>query len=139
MAIKELDKFEKDAEEVLGHFGSNRPVSETKALTPKVLEILLANARTVGDFTYSSSGTEFNVSFDYIELKQPDGRVGVYDELPEDFDIKDAETVAFMVKGFHKSELTEVQFYEGKIELNRTRELRHLINFQRAVLMKAQQ
>ncbi len=136
MASKELDKFERDAEIALSSLGGDVPVTEVKTLSPKVVEILLNNARTVGDFTYTAAGIDYTVSFGYMEIRQPDGRVGVYDEIPDDFEMKDAETIAFMVKGFHKNEATEVQFYEGKVELNRTREHKHIINFQRAVLMK---
>ncbi len=136
MDSKELERFEREAEDAIRHTGSAFPVSETKSLSPKVLEILVENARTVGDMKYSSSGSDYTVSFAYIELKEPDGRVGVYDELPDDLDMAKAETVAFLVRGFHKNEPTEVQFYKGKIELNRSREFKHLINFQRAVLMK---
>lgn len=136
MTDGELDKFEKDAEKALEEIGGDIPVSEAKVLSPKVVEILLKNAKDNEVVTYRSNSRDYEVRFGFIEIKQDDGNVAVYDEIPEDFDMKKTETKSFLVKGFHAAHETEVQFYEGKIMLNKDREHKHIVDFQRAVLMK---
>lgn len=136
MASKNLDKFEEEAEKELKRVGEEVPVLEARILSPDVLRILMVNARNHGNVTYDSSGHKYEVSYGFAEVHEDDGNLGVYDDLPEDLSPEDAETVAFMVKGLHFSKETEVQFSEGKMLLNAHRELRHVVEFQRAVLSK---
>lgn len=135
MSEEDLNKFEKDAEKALDEIDYELPVSEVRILSPKVLPILLKNALK-GEVTYSAAKREYSVVFAFAEVRQDDGNLGMYVDLPPDMKPEDAETIAFRVKGFLGQEETEVQFAEGKILLNRTREHGHIINFQRAVLQK---
>lgn len=137
MTEEELSKFEHEAEDALKHIAGDVPVSEGKLLSPKVVEILIRNAQKTGeDVTYSSTENNYVASFSYVEIPQDDGNIGLYEDLPPDLDPKDAQTVTFLVKGFHSNQETEVEISEGKIMLNRDREHRHLIDFQRAVMKK---
>ncbi len=136
MAGEELDKFETKAAELLKSTGADVPVTETKLLSNKVLEILLENAKLHGDVTYGTDNQTYEVTFGFTEVRLDDGNLGVYDEIPDELTPEDAETVSFLVTGFHKSEKTEVQFAEGKIMLDTGRLHRHLVDFQRAVLSK---
>jgi hypothetical protein len=60
-----------------------------------------------------------------------DGMVGVYSDLPEDLDIRE---ITFIVTGFHAKWDTEVTFSKEYMSVMPDRELKHLINFQRAIL-----
>lgn len=136
MAGDELKTFEEEAAMELERTSGEVQVSEGRVLSPKVLEILVKNAYNNGETVYKSEDVAYKVSFAYIEIKMKDGNVGVYDKLPDAVVPESAEAVAFTVMGFHKSQETEVQFYKGKILLNREREHKHLINFQRSVLQE---
>ena len=136
MSGEELDKFEAEAAKLLKSTGEDVPVTESKLLSSKVLEILMKNTLAHGDVVYTYSGQSYSVSFGFTEVKLEDGNFGVYEELPEELTPEDAETVSFLVKGFHKDQETEVQFARGKIMLNTSRLQRHVVDFQRAVLSK---
>lgn len=136
MAQEDLDKFEKEASRAFERMGEHVPVSETSVLDDRVPRILVDNAKKHGDVVYTSSGNEYSVSFGFAEIRMEDGNLGLYNELPEDLDPDDAETLAFMVLGLHKKEETEIQFSEGKILLNQERIHGHIVDFQRAVLLK---
>lgn len=135
MAENEVEKFEHEAEDALKSIGGEVPVSEAKILSPKVLEILVKHAGEQ-DAAYTSKKGEYIVNLGFVEMKMPGQKLGFYEDIPDDFEVKDAETVSFVVKGFHQSEETEVQFSEGRILLNRNRKHGHIVDFQRAVLMK---
>lgn len=136
MAQEDLDKFEKEAHSAYERFGEHVPVSEAKLLDNNILKILLNNAKKHGDVTYNSSGNAYSVSFGFAEVRLEDGNLGLYNELPEELEPEDADTLAFMVTGLHKEKETELQFSEGKILLNEERLHSHIVDFQRAVLLK---
>lgn len=136
MPGEDLDKFEAEAAESLKSIGRDVPVSESKILSNSILDILMKNARTHGDVEYASGDHRYSVSFGFAEVRLEDGNLGLYNELPDELTPEDAETVAFLVTGFHKEEETEVQFSEGKILLNADRLHGHIVEFQRAVISK---
>lgn len=136
MTEEELSKFEAKAAKSIEEIGTETPVKELGLLSEKILEILFQNAKSHGQVAYSSGGNTYTVEFGFAEIKLDDGKVGVFNELSQDISLDGAETVAFLVTGFHKKEKTEVQFYEEKMSLNVHREHRHLVEFQRAVLSK---
>ena len=136
MKTEDLANFETEAAKSIREIGAETPVNELTLLSEKILEILFQNSKTHGDVSYSSGGNTYTVKFGFAEIKLDDGNIGVFDELSEDMSLDDAKTVSFLVTGFHKGEVTEVQFYDGKISLNVHREHRHLVEFQRSVLSK---
>ncbi len=136
MNTEDLSKFEKDAAKSLQDIGSETPVKELNLLSEKILEILFQNAKAHGEVEYSSQGNSYVVKFGFAEIRMDDGNLGVFNELSEDLSLDDAETVSFLVTGFHKDYETEAQFYKGKMSLNVNRPHRHLVEFQRAVLTK---
>lgn len=136
MAQEDLVKFEKEANSAYERLGEHVPVSETKLLDDNVLKILVSNAKKHGEVVYKSSDNEYSVSFGFAEVRLEDGNLGLYNDLPEDLEPEDADTIAFMVLGLHKNQETEVQFSEGKILLNSERIHGHVVDFQRSVLVK---
>lgn len=136
MKSEDLENFENDAAKSLKEIGSDTPVKELKLLSDKILGILFQNSKSHGDVVYTSNENSYAVKFGFLEMKLEDGNMGVFNELSEDMSLDDAETVSFLVSGFHKDQETEVQFSEGKMSLNVHREHRHLVEFQRAVLSK---
>lgn len=136
MTGEHLERFEQEAEKELKRLGEELPVSEARILSPEVLKILMANARSHGEVTYTSANNDYNVAFGFVEVRQDDGKLGFYDDLPEELTPEDAETTSFMVRGLHSKGELEVQFSEGKILLNKHTELEHVVEFQRAILKK---
>lgn len=136
MTEEDLKKFELEAEKALDSIGEDVPVTEAKVLSDKVEAILMTNARNHGTVTYEDGDHKYEAAFGFTEVKMDDGKVGVYEDIPEGLTPEDTETMSFMVKGLHFTEETEVQFSQGRIKLNGHREHRHIISFQRAILKK---
>lgn len=138
MTSEELDKFEQEADRITERFSGDVPVSETRLLSHRILEILVHNVKDDSEVEYSTKENTFNVRFSYVELKMGNGEVGLYEDIPDDFDFKKVVTLAFLARGFHRDSETEVRFADGKMILNRDREHKHLIDFQRAVMLKGE-
>lgn len=134
MNKEDMSKFENDAAKSLQEVGGETSVKESKLLSGEILGILYKNSISHAEVTYSSGEHSYTVKFGFAEVKLDDGNLGFFDEIPEDVNPEDAETVSFLVTGFHKSEPTEVQFTEDKISLNKHRLHKHLVEFQRAVV-----
>lgn len=131
-----MAEFEREADRALESMEKHIPVSETKLLDSRVPDILLKNAEKHGEVKYSSPEHQYSVTFGFAEVKMDDGNLGLYNDIPEDLEAKDAETLAFMVIGMDRGQETEVQFYEGRISLNADRPHGMIVDFQRAVLLK---
>ena len=129
--VDEISSFEKEANKNYGKLSENFPKGSINILSPDILNILITNAGKSNNIDYKSGDTTYTVTFSSYTKLDKDGMVGVYSDLPEDLDIRE---ITFIVTGFHAKWDTEVTFSKEYMSVMPDRELKHLINFQRAVL-----
>ena len=129
--VDEISSFEKEANKNYGKLSESFPKGSINILSPDILNILITNARKSTNTDYKSGDTTYTVTFSSYTKLEKDGMVGVYSDLPEDLDIRE---ITFIVTGFHAKWDTEVTFSKEYMSVMPDRELKHLINFQRAVL-----
>ncbi len=129
--VNEIGSFEKEANKNYGKLSESFPRGSISILSPDILNILITNARKSNNTDYKSGDTTYTVTFSSYTKLDKDGMVGVYSDLPEDLDIRE---ITFIVTGFHAKWDTEVTFSKEYMSVMPDRELKHLINFQRAVL-----
>jgi hypothetical protein len=128
---KELDAFEKEAKENYSGISEDFPRGSIKILSPDILNILVENARKAKNVDYQSENIVYNATFSSYTKLDSDGMVGIYVDLPVDLDIRE---ITFIVTGFHPKWDTEVTFSKDYMTVMPDRELKHLINFQRAIV-----
>ncbi len=129
--VNEIGSFEKEANKNYGKLSESFPRGSISILSPDILNILITNARKSNNTDYKSGDTTYTVTFSSYTKLDKDGMVGVYSDLPEDLDIRE---ITFIVTGFHAKWDTEVTFSKEYMSVMPDRELKHLINFQRAIL-----
>ena len=129
--VNEIGSFEKEANKNYGKLSESFPRGSISILSPDILNILITNARKSNNTDYKSGDTTYTVTFSSYTKLDKDGMVGVYSDLPEDLDIRE---ITFIVTGFHAKWDTEVTFSKEYMSVMPDRELKDLINFQRAVL-----
>lgn len=129
--VNEIGSFEKEANKNYGKLSESFPRGSISILSPDILNILITNARKSNNTDYKSGDTTYTVTFSSYTKLEKDGMVGVYSDLPEDLDIRE---ITFIVTGFHAKWDTEVTFSKEYMSVMPDRELKHLINFQRAIL-----
>jgi hypothetical protein len=128
---KEIDSFESEVANNYGKISEDFPRGSIKILSPGIVNILITNARKSRNQDYKSGDSVYTATFSSYTKLDKDGMVGVYSDLPEDNDIRE---ITFIVTGFHSHWDTEVTFSQEYMTVMPDRELKHLINFQRAIL-----
>jgi len=128
----EIDSFESEVTNNYGKMSEDFPRGSIKILSPEIVNILITNAGKSKNQDYKSGDAVYTTTFSSYTQLDKDGMVGVYSDLPEDNDIRE---ITFIVTGFHSSWDTEVTFSKEYMTVMPDRELKHLINFQRAILL----
>jgi hypothetical protein len=126
-----INSFELEVKKNYGKLSEDFPRGSIKILSPEILNILISNARKSRDVSYSSGDSVYTTTFSSYTKLDSDGMVGVYSDLPEDENIRE---ITFIVTGFHAKWNTEVKFTMEYMTVMPDRELKHLINFQRAII-----
>ncbi|EQD62149.1 hypothetical protein B1B_07392, partial [mine drainage metagenome] len=85
---------------------------------------------------YKSDERTYNVSFGYAEVQMPDGKIGIFTDLPGMSQRKDVVSMTFNIVGLVDNKETEMQFFKNNITVTPERKYRHILDFQRAVLKK---
>ncbi len=106
------------------------PAGSIKILSPDIIDILIHNIAIKKSMDYSSNNVIYNVTFSSYTKLDKDGMVGTYTDLPAN----DFREIDLIVTGFHAKWDTEVTISHEYISVLPDRELKHLINFQRAIL-----
>jgi len=127
----EIDSFESEAKKNYDKIGDDFPRGSIKILSPDIINILITNARKSKTVNYKAGDTAYTATFSSYTLLDKDGMVGVYSDVPEDNNIRE---MTFIVTGFHAKWDTEVTFSKEYMTVMPDRELKHLVNFQRAIL-----
>lgn len=113
------------------------PVEEIPVYTHHIFQILLDEFGKSDDgrevFSIGDSG-KYALNFEFCEMKDADGLVGEYEEMPSKEDLPRIETLVFEVEGMHKSKLTEIEVTKETIFCSPSREKKHLMLLQRAIL-----
>ncbi|MCL4438742.1 MAG: hypothetical protein M1616_05210 [Candidatus Thermoplasmatota archaeon] len=115
----------------------DEPVEEIPVYTHHIFQILLEEFGKSDDgkevFSLSDS-TRYTMDFQFCEMKDSDGLVGEYEDLPSKEDLPRVETLVFEVEGMHRSKLTEIEVTKDTIFCSPAREKKHLMLLQRAIL-----
>ncbi len=135
----DLEEAEQKANKDLDELVDVREVSEAKLLSENIVKILLndLSATDRDSVEYSSGNGKYVVSFGFVEAKMPDGKLGVFEEIPDDETIKNAETVGFTVMGLHPKKEVEADFHSDSVAVMPGTELRRIYDFQLSVLRSA--
>ncbi|MHB1811641.1 MAG: hypothetical protein ACYDCP_04270 [Thermoplasmataceae archaeon] len=112
--------------------------SEVKVDSEKVLQILWSNALASPDSpqVYESGQYSYSVSFSYAEKEDQKGETGVYTDIPAGDDGKKILSMTFVVDGLKGEKGTELQFNGNMITVTPSREYKHILDFELAVLKK---
>lgn len=134
----EIENIEQKLKSEIERGKKDIPRSEVRVDSTSVLDILWHNAIAKGDapVVYSSKEHSYTVSFGYAEMQMPDGKVGVFTDVPDMAQRKDVITMSFNVLGMSDKKETELEFFKNNITLTPEREYRHILDFQWAVLKR---
>ena len=130
--VNDLSSFETEAKKNYGKSDMDFPKGSVKILDSSIIGILIKNSRKSKSVQYKSGDNVYTATFSTFTKLDQDGMVGVYADVPDDND--DIREITFLVTGFHAKWDTEVTFSKEYMTAMPDRELKHLINFQRAVL-----
>ncbi len=130
--VNDLSSFETEVKKNYGKSDMDFPKGSVKILDRSIVEILIKNSRKSKSVQYKSGDNVYTATFSTFTKLDQDGMVGVYADVPDDND--DIREITFLVTGFHAKWDTEVTFSKEYMTAMPDRELKHLINFQRAVL-----
>jgi len=132
----EIEKIEQKLKSKANKEDMDIPRSEIPVNSTEVLDILWHNASVSQDnpVEYKSKDHVYTVEFGYAEVKMPDGKIGVFTEIPGMSQRKDVISMTFNVSGLADNRGTELQFFKNNITLTPEREYRHILDFQWAVL-----
>jgi hypothetical protein len=128
----DLSSFEMEVKKNYGKSDMDFPKGSVKILDSSIVGILVKNARKSRSVQYKSGDGIYTATFSTFTKLDDDGMVGVYADLPGDND--NIREITFLVTGFHAKWDTEITFSKEYMTAMPDRELKHLINFQRAVL-----
>ncbi|WP_393972205.1 hypothetical protein OXIME_000824 [Oxyplasma meridianum] len=134
----DIETLESKIREELSKRESEIPRSEVKLDTEKVLQIIWKNALASLDkpVVYRGEKFSYSVSFSYAEKKDEKGETGVYSDLPQPEEADRLLSMAFNVDGFKGEKDTELQFTGNYVTVTPSREYRHILDFELAVLKK---
>jgi hypothetical protein len=132
----ELERIEEKLKEEIEK--DDLPKSEIRVDSTSVLDILWHNAlvNEGKPVEYNSSQHKYSVTFGYAEMQMPDGKVGVFTDVP---DLDERELVidmSFNVIGIKDTRETELEFFKNNITVTPEREYKHILDFELAVLKK---
>ena len=130
--VNDLSSFEAEVKKNYGKADMDFPKGSIKILDSSIVGILIKNARKSRSVQYISGNSTYTATFSTYTKLDDDGMIGVYTDVPEDDNIRE---ITFIVTGFHAKWDTEVTFTKDYMPVTPDRELKHLINFQRAILL----
>ncbi len=135
----DLEEAEQKAKKDLAELVDVSEVSEAKLLSENIVKIILndLSATDRDSVEYPSENGKYVVSFGFVEARMPDGKTGVFEEIPDDETINSAETVGFIVAGLHPKKDVEADFHGESIAVMPGTELRKIYDFQLSVLRSA--
>ncbi|KJE49857.1 MULTISPECIES: hypothetical protein [unclassified Acidiplasma] len=126
-----LKNFEKAVKDSYGNLELDLPRGSIKILDPSIITILVKNSSIQRTVEYSSNDKIYIATFSSYSTVNSNGMIGYYTDPPKNENIKE---ITFIVVGFHSEWDTEVKFSKEYMAVMPDRELKHLINFQRAIL-----
>lgn len=134
----EIENLEDKIEKELSKTESDMPKSEVKLDSERVLQILWANALASPEkpLVYPGGQYSYSVTFSYAEKKDKKGETGVYTDIPQPEDADQLVSMTFNVEGLKGEKDTELQFTGNYITVTPSREYRHILDFELAVLKK---
>ncbi len=132
LMVNDLASFEMEVKKNYDKYDMDFPRGSIKILDNSIVGILIKNAGKSRSVDYKSGDSVYTATFSTYTKLDSDGMVGVYSDVPEDENIRE---ITFIVTGFHARWDTEVTFTKEYMPVTPDRELKHLINFQRAILL----
>lgn len=134
----EIENLEDKIEKELSKTESDMPKSEVKLDSERVLQILWANALASPEkpLVYPGGQYSYSVTFSYAEKKDKKGETGVYTDIPQPEDADQLVSMTFDVEGLKGEKDTELQFTGNYVTVTPSREYRHILDFELAVLKK---
>ncbi len=131
-----LSIFEENVKKNYPGISEDFPRGSIVILSPDIISILLHDFEEVKSINYSANNFTYKVDFSSYTMLMDDGNVGTFVDLPIN---KNFREITFIVMGFHEKWDTEVTFTREFMSLLPDREIKHLINFQRAILKSKSQ
>jgi len=125
-----INTFEETVNKNYKGLKDDMPAGSIKILSQDIISILIHNIAIKKSMDYSSNNITYNVTFSSYTKLDKDGMVGTYTDVPAN----DFRGIDLIVTGFHAKWDTEVTISHEYISVLPDRELKHLINFQRAIL-----
>jgi len=134
----EIENLESKLKKEFSKTDGDMPKSEVKLDSEKVLQILWANALASPEkpLLYEGGQFKYTVSFSYCEKKDQKGETGVYTDIPEPEDADQLVSITFDVDGLKGEKDTELQFTGNYLTVTPSREYKHILDFELAVLKK---
>jgi hypothetical protein len=134
----EIENLESKLKKEFSKTDSDMPKSELKLDSEKVLQVLWANALASPDkpVSYEAGQFRYSVTFSYAEKKDQKGETGVYTDIPQPEDAEKLVSMTFNVDGLKGEKDTELQFTGNYVTVTPSREYKHLLDFEVAVLKK---
>lgn len=134
----EIENLESKLKKEFSKTDSDMPKSELKLDSEKVLQVLWANALASPDkpVAYEAGQFRYSVKFSYAEKKDQKGETGVYTDIPQPEDAEKLVSMTFNVDGLKGEKDTELQFTGNYVTVTPSREYKHLLDFEVAVLKK---
>lgn len=134
----EIENLESKLKKEFSKTDSDMPKSEVKLDSEKVLQVLWANALGSPEkpVVYEAGQFRYSVTFSYAEKKDQKGETGVYTDLPQPEDADQLVSMTFDVDGLKGEKDTELQFTGNYVTVTPSREYKHLLDFEVAVLKK---
>ena len=115
----------------------DEPVEEVQLYSHHIFQILIEefSKSDDGEETFSlGDGVTYKLNFEFCEMKDKDGLVGEYEDLPSPEDLPRIVTMIFEVSGMHRTKLTEIEITKDSMLSSPAREKKHLLLLQRAIL-----
>jgi hypothetical protein len=134
----EIENLESKLKKEFSKTDSDMPKSEVKLDSEKVLQIIWANALASPDkpVIYEAGQFRYSVTFSYAEKKDQKGETGVYTDIPQPEDAEQLVSMTFNVDGLKGEKDTELQFTGNYVTVTPSREYKHLLDFEVAVIKK---
>ncbi len=115
----------------------DEPVGDIPLYSHHIFEILIeefAGSQTGTEAFSLDSNVSYSLSFEFCEMKDEDGLLGEYEEIPTMEDLPRIQTIVFEVTGMHRSKVTEIEITRERILSSPARERKHLLLLQKAIL-----
>jgi len=134
----EIENLESKLKKEFSKTDGDMPKSEVKLDSEKVLQILWANALASSNkpLVYEGGQFKYTVAFSYAEKKDQKGETGVFTDIPQPEDADQLVSMTFDVDGLKGEKDTELQFTGNYLTVTPSREYKHILDFELAVLKK---